>query len=104
MEFIVVGLIVYFLPSIIAALRKKRNLAAIIILNILTGWTFIGWIAALVWSITNDSNQNLSVNVNTNSARSDIEELEQLARLKSKKIITEEEFEEKKREILKISK
>lgn len=47
------GLIVYFLPSAIG--RKKRNAGAIFALNLLTGWTVIGWIASLVWSLTKDS-------------------------------------------------
>lgn len=48
----VLGLIVYFLPSFIA--WNKRNSGAIIALNILLGWTFIGWVVALVWSLTAD--------------------------------------------------
>jgi len=44
----------YFLPTIVAALRKKRNLPAIAVLNIFLGWTFIGWVAALVWSVMRD--------------------------------------------------
>ncbi len=43
---------VYLLPSIIAGWRKHQSGAAICALNILTGWTVIGWIAALVWSLT----------------------------------------------------
>lgn len=45
------GLTIYFVPTIIAAIRKTRNLVAIIVLNLLTGWTFFGWVASLVWSI-----------------------------------------------------
>lgn len=44
----------YLLPAFIAATRKKRNAGAITLLNILAGWTILGWIAALVWSATND--------------------------------------------------
>ena len=44
----------YFLPSLEAALKRKRNTAAIVALNLLLGWTLIGWIVALVWSLTND--------------------------------------------------
>lgn len=36
----------YFLPSIIG--RRKRDFAAILVLNLFLGWTFIGWIVALV--------------------------------------------------------
>jgi hypothetical protein len=43
---------VYFLPTIVALLRQHRNAAPIFILNWLGGWTVIGWVAALVWSMT----------------------------------------------------
>lgn len=43
-----VGTLGYFLPWAIAASRGKSNQAAIGLINFLTGWTFIGWIAALV--------------------------------------------------------
>ena len=49
---LVVGLLVYFLPSIIALARGHQNALAIFVLNLLLGWTFLGWVAALVWSLT----------------------------------------------------
>ena len=42
----------YFLPTITAAYRKHHNQKAIFLLNLLLGWTLLGWIAALVWSAT----------------------------------------------------
>ncbi|MFN4812890.1 MAG: superinfection immunity protein [Bacteroidota bacterium] len=42
--------LLYFLPSILG--WNKKNLAAIFVLNLLLGWTFIGWVVALVWSLT----------------------------------------------------
>lgn len=42
----------YFVPSLIAWTRKHRSLPAIIALNILLGWTGLGWIGALVWSLS----------------------------------------------------
>lgn len=50
---IVAGLFIHFLPSIIG--RHKTNWGAILVLNILLGWTFIGWVVALVWALTKDS-------------------------------------------------
>jgi hypothetical protein len=38
----------YMLPWAIAATRGKSNSGAIAVLNLLLGWTFIGWIIALV--------------------------------------------------------
>ena len=48
----------YFFPAIVAFARKKRNWGAIFALNLLAGWTFIGWIAALVWALTHDHEEN----------------------------------------------
>ncbi len=47
---VVVGLPVYFLPTIISRLRKHHNWVAIGVLNLFLGWTFLGWVVALVWS------------------------------------------------------
>ena len=42
----------YLLPSLVG--KNKRNFNAILILNIFLGWTFIGWVVALVWAATRD--------------------------------------------------
>ncbi|WP_223820886.1 superinfection immunity protein [Bacillus sp. S3] len=47
-------LIGYFLPFLVAMLRKKSNVLAIFFLNLLTGWTGIGWLAAFIWALTKD--------------------------------------------------
>lgn len=44
----------YFLPTIIAASRSKRNTIAIGALNFFFGWSFIGWIVALIWALSAD--------------------------------------------------
>jgi hypothetical protein len=49
----VIFLFLYFLPTIIGA--RKANSAAIFVLNLLLGWTGLGWIVALVWACTQDS-------------------------------------------------
>lgn len=38
----------YLLPWAIAASRGVRNSGSIFLINLLTGWTFIGWFVALV--------------------------------------------------------
>ena len=40
-----------FLPTIIAIARRHRNALAIFLVNLLVGWTGIGWVVALVWSV-----------------------------------------------------
>jgi len=46
-----VSIFVYFLPSIIAIARHKKQYIAIFLLNLFTGWTFIGWVGSLIWSV-----------------------------------------------------
>ena len=48
-------LVFYFLPSIIALARSKRDTLAIFLLNMFLGWTLIGWIVALVWAAKHDT-------------------------------------------------
>jgi hypothetical protein len=43
----------YFLPTLNAAGKKHHNCAAIFLVNLLFGWTFFGWVIALIWSATN---------------------------------------------------
>lgn len=45
-------LFLYFLPLLIAVGRDHQNSFEIFMLTLFTGWTLIGWIAALVWSLT----------------------------------------------------
>jgi hypothetical protein len=49
------GVVMYFLPSIIALARSKRDLLSIFLLNLFLGWSIIGWVVALVWSVKGDS-------------------------------------------------
>jgi len=43
------ALAVYFIPTIIA--RDKKKWSYIFIFNLITAWTIIGWMIALVWSL-----------------------------------------------------
>ena len=47
----VISFVLFFLPTIIAVLRHHRNTLAVFLVNLLLGWTGIGWIAALIWSV-----------------------------------------------------
>ena len=44
-------LAVYFLPAVIAHARKRNDTARMLILNAVLGWTIMGWIVLLVWSL-----------------------------------------------------
>lgn len=42
----------YFLPSVVAVNRKHKNRTPIILVNIFFGWFVVGWIVALIWAFT----------------------------------------------------
>jgi hypothetical protein len=48
----IVMLLVYFAPTFVARARHHHNYGAIVALNAFLGWTFIGWVASLVWALT----------------------------------------------------
>jgi hypothetical protein len=48
MTFLILAALLYFLPAIIG--RNKADFAGIFLLNLLLGWTVIGWIIALIWA------------------------------------------------------
>ena len=54
LPFVGFGFVLYFLPSIIALARNKRDITAIVLLNFFLGWTAIGWVIALVWAVKTD--------------------------------------------------
>lgn len=44
---------VYFIPTFVARRKRHYNQHAIFLVNLLLGWTFLGWVGALVWASTN---------------------------------------------------
>ncbi len=57
MDMMLLAAVAYLLPTIIAAKSRKRNAWAIFALNVLLGWTLLGWIVAFVWALTVDAPQ-----------------------------------------------
>jgi threonine/homoserine/homoserine lactone efflux protein len=43
---------VYFLPTYVAKERDHHQTLAIGVLNLLLGWTGLGWVIAMVWACT----------------------------------------------------
>ena len=44
------ALMLYLAPAIIADARERKDAFAVTLVNILLGWTVIGWFAALLWA------------------------------------------------------
>ncbi len=100
---IIVGICIYFIPSVIALLRMKRNLVAIIALNFFLGWSLIGWVISLVWSLSSDSKPaRIIVNQQTPKVEENgVDKLTKLKKLLDDGAITQDEFDQQKGVILK---
>ncbi len=139
---VIVFILIYFFPSVIAFSKSKSNTAAIFVLNLFLGWSFIGWIVALVWAVSKDkekqpiivnnnayseyrtvtptftqplpvSNQNSSdiqkniqsletksIEQNSKLHQEKIENLQKLKQLLDAGILTQDEFDQQKKQIL----
>ena len=86
----IVFLGLYLLPSIIAERRRHGDFPAILVLNILLGWTFIGWIFALVWAFCDKSGTKPGV----------AERLAEIEALKASGKITTDEYNRLREKIL----
>lgn len=54
---IIIGALVYFAPTIVGL--GKGSVGAIFLLNLLLGWTGVGWFVALIWALVADGRQTI---------------------------------------------
>ena len=89
---IILGCVFYFLPTLIA----------IGALNFFLGWTLLGWVVSLVWSLSSESkNQQVIISQRYPGKNEDgFDKLSKLKKLLDENAITREEYESEKRKIL----
>lgn len=110
---LVFGVIIYFVPTIVAGFRDHHSQAPIFALNLFLGWSVLGWVGALVWSLTatrtdvsfgrligerhvvQPPSAEPALPVNSIS-----EEIERLYALKEKGALSEEEYQRTKANLL----
>ena len=44
--------LIYLIPTFAAYSRGHRQATAIAALNVLLGWTILGWVGALIWAVS----------------------------------------------------
>jgi RsiW-degrading membrane proteinase PrsW (M82 family) len=54
--FILFGLVMYFLPFIVAKARNSNRSGQVFVINFFLGWTFVGWVIALVIGVGRNKN------------------------------------------------
>lgn len=94
------GIILYFLPAIIAYKRGHANKTIILLIDFLLGWTFLGWAGCLVWAFIDTDGSKIS-NATRNVGGNRYEDLARLQKLKESGTITDTEFEIEKAKLLK---
>jgi hypothetical protein len=45
------GFVFYLIPSFVAAVREHERMEWVLVLNVLLGWTLVGWCALLCWAL-----------------------------------------------------
>lgn len=53
MEYVIIFLIFYFIPTLFA---KSGRRASVFVINALLGWTILGWVAALFMAVRSQEN------------------------------------------------
>ena len=62
-----IALPLYFLPTIVAAVRKTENIGWVVLINVLLGWTLIGWAVALAMAVSSPPPSGRHESVGTGS-------------------------------------
>ena len=97
MIYAIVLSLLYFGPTITAVLRKNPNLISIFLLNLLLGWTWIGWIIALIWAYKVPTTERIIIEKTDNVERSPLILLQERY---AKGEITKEEYEKMKQDLI----
>jgi hypothetical protein len=53
-----IGVIIGFLPTIVAMWRGCKATAGIFVINLFLGWTLLGWVGALAWAASGETRNN----------------------------------------------
>jgi hypothetical protein len=88
------GIAIHFLPSILA--RHRPDFWIIFLINLLAGWSIIGWVVALVLALRS----KVLVSGIVAQPRFVADELAKLNSLRATGVLTEAEFEQRKQRLL----
>ena len=58
---ILCGIAMYFLPAIIAHHRRHVSSGAIFLINLLSGWSVIGWIVCFAWACSGETREKVVI-------------------------------------------
>ena len=86
---------IFLLPTIIAVKKNHKYKLPIILINIFGGFVMgVGWLVSLVWCFIEPTSNNINISSSAGA------EIEKLHKLKEDGVLSEDEFQFKKRELL----
>ncbi|TGE17037.1 superinfection immunity protein [Hymenobacter elongatus] len=90
--------LVFFIPSIIA--RHRSDFSTILLINVVAGWSIIGWVAALYLALRKNSTTLSSTASAGPSTFSVADEIAKLRDLREQGVLTPAEFERQKNNLI----
>lgn len=91
---------IYMYPAILARRTEHVAATAIYVLNFLFGFTIIFWVVLLIWASSGNGNQKTVVVQNASPQKTAQDAFAEIQKLREAGMITDEEFEAKRQEIL----
>jgi hypothetical protein len=53
--------LMYYIPTVVAVIRKVPNVGSVAVVNTMLGWTFVGWVVALAMAARSSARQHIVV-------------------------------------------
>ena len=95
-----VTVLLYFMPTLNARSRAHPSLPSIFLVNLLLGWTLIGWLVAIMWSTSGPDSSRRVREITQQPGLDKYQTLDLLGSLKERGLITDEEFQREKHKVL----
>lgn len=96
---IVLVVVIYFVPALVANLRKARNENLIGVINLFLGWTVLGWFVALAMALDAKPREKKDCAVPADKDHK-FDRLAKLGEMREKGLLTDEEFTVEKQKLL----
>jgi hypothetical protein len=108
---LVIGIFVYLLPTYIASRKGHKDTGVIFVVNLLFGWTFLGYIVSFIWAVSSGTGENTKVIIQNAPGAPHTppqvpepptleQQLVELKSLRDKDLLTEDEYQAKRSKLI----